>query len=140
MHDLTAVLAGARPDVHHPVGRLDGVLVVLDDDEGVAQVAQPGQGTHQPMVVPLVQPDRRLVEHVQHSDQAGSDLGRQPDPLRLAARESAGRPVQRQVVQPHVEQEPEPGLHLLEHGARDHRLAVPKLEVAEELGTVGDGK
>jgi hypothetical protein len=36
-------------------------------------------------VVALVEPDRRLVEDVEDADEAGSDLGGQPDPLRLAA-------------------------------------------------------
>ena len=90
-HDLAAVLAGARPDVHHPVGGPDRVLVVLDDDQGVAEIAQPGQRLDQPVVVPLVQPDRRFVQHVQHADQPGADLGGQPDPLRLAAGQG-GRP------------------------------------------------
>ena len=35
--DLAAVLAGARADVDDPVGGLDGVLVVLDDDQRVAE-------------------------------------------------------------------------------------------------------
>ena len=38
--DLAAVLAGARADVDHVVGDADGVLVVLDDQHGVADVAQ----------------------------------------------------------------------------------------------------
>jgi len=36
--DVAAVLPCARADVDDPVGRGDGVLVVLDDDERVAQV------------------------------------------------------------------------------------------------------
>ncbi len=67
----------------------DGVLVVLDDDQRVAEVAQPDQRLDQPVVVALVQPDARLVEDVEHADQAGADLGRQPDPLRLAAGQRA---------------------------------------------------
>ena len=35
-------------------------------------------------VVALVQADARLVEHVQHPGEAGADLGRQPDALRLS--------------------------------------------------------
>ena len=31
------------PDVHHPVGGADGVLVVLDHDQRVAEVAEPDQ-------------------------------------------------------------------------------------------------
>ena len=48
VHDLAAVLAGRRTDVDHPVGVGDGVVVVLDDDERVAEVAQPHQGLDQP--------------------------------------------------------------------------------------------
>ena len=68
-------------------------------------------------------PMRRLVQHVEHADQAGADLGGQPDPLRLAAGQRAGRPVERQVVQADVEQEAEPGVDLLEHPLGDLLLA-----------------
>ena len=88
--DLAAVLARARADVDDPVGGADGVLVVLDDDQGVAQVAQPDQRLDQPVVVALVQADRRLVEDVEHADEPGADLGGQPDALRLAAGQRAG--------------------------------------------------
>ena len=128
--DLAAVLAGARPDVDDPVGGADGVLVVLDDDQRVAQVAQPDQRLDQPAVVALVQPDRRLVQHVEHADQAGADLGGEPDPLRLAAGEGGRRPVERQVVQADVEQEAQPGVDLLEHPLGDHLLPVVSSRLA----------
>ena len=38
--DVAAVNAGARTDVDDPVGRAHHLLVVLDDDQGVAEVAQ----------------------------------------------------------------------------------------------------
>ena len=125
--DLAAVLAGTRADVDHPVGVVDGVLVVLDDDQRVAQVLQPDQRLDQPPVVPLVQTDRRLVQHVQHADQAGADLGREPDPLRLTTGQRAGRPAQRQVVQADVEQEPQPLADLLDHPLRD--LLLPRRQL-----------
>ncbi len=103
MHDLAAVLAGAGADVHDPVGDLDGVLVVLHDDERVAHVTQPHQGLDQAVVVPLVQTDGRLVQDVQDADEAGADLGGQPDALGLAAGEGAGRAVEREVVQADVD-------------------------------------
>ena len=83
----------------------DRVLVVLDDEDGVAEVAQADERVDQPMVVALVQADRRLVEHVQHADQTRADLAGQPDALRLAAGQRAGRARQREVVEPDVEQE-----------------------------------
>jgi hypothetical protein len=62
--DLPTVFAGARTDVDHPVGVLDGVLVVLDDHHGVAEIAKARERLDEAVVVPLVQADRRLVEHV----------------------------------------------------------------------------
>src|ERR687890_372525 len=59
--------SGPGPDVDHPVGDPDGVLVVLDHDQRVAEVLQPQQRLDQPVVVALVQPDRRLVEDGQHA-------------------------------------------------------------------------
>ena len=138
VHDLPAVLARARADVDHPVGGGDGVLVVLDDDEGVAEVAQPGQGLDEPVVVALVQPDARLVEHVEDADQAGADLGGEPDALGLAAGEGAGGPVEREVVEADVEQEPEPGVDLLDDALGDLPLAGGEVDVLEELGAVRD--
>ena len=69
----------------------DRLLVVLDDEHGVAEVAQPHQRVDEPAVVALVQADRRLVEHVQHADEAGADLAGEADALRLAAGQGAGR-------------------------------------------------
>ena len=140
MHDLATVLAGARADVDHPVGGGDGVLVVLDDDERVAEVAQPGEGLDQPVVVALVQADARLVEHVEDADQAGADLGGEPDPLRLAAGQRAGRSVEDEVVEADVEQEPEPGVDLLDDALGDLPLARGEVDVVEEARGIGDGE
>ena len=138
--DVPAVLPRPRPDVDHPVGGPDGVLVVLDDDQRVPQVAQPQQRLEQPVVVPLVQPDGRLVEHVQHPDQPGTDLGGQPDPLRLTAGQRGRRPVQGQVVQPDVEQETHPGVDFLHDPRGDLPVAVGKLQGQQELGQLADGQ
>ena len=88
--DVATVLPGPGTDVHDVVGGRDRRLVVLDDDERVAEVPQPDQRVDQPAVVALMEPDRRLVEDVEHADEAAPDLGREPDPLRLAARERRG--------------------------------------------------
>ena len=136
--DAAAVLAGAGADVDDPVALADRLLVVLDDDHRVAEVAQPGQGLDQPAVVALVQPDRRLVEHVQRADEPGADLAGQADPLGLTAGQRAGRAGQRQVVEADVEQEPEPGVDLLGHPLGDQPLALGQLEGGEELGRLAD--
>ena len=106
--DLAAVAAGARTEVDDPVGGLDRRLVVLDDEHRVAEVAQAVQRLDQPLVVALVQADRRLVEDVQHARQLAAELRREPDALRLAARQRRRRAVEREVVEPDVEQERQP--------------------------------
>ena len=88
---LATVLPRAGTDVDDVVGDPDRLLVVLDDEHGVAEVAQADHRVDEPLVVPLVQPDRRLVEHVEHADQTAADLAREPDALRLAAGERARR-------------------------------------------------
>ena len=92
--DVAAVLAGARAHVDEPVGAAHHLLVVLDDEHGVAEVAQPLERADQPVVVALVEPDRRLVEDVEHADELRADLRREPEPLRLAARERRRRAVE----------------------------------------------
>ena len=124
---VAAVLAGARADVDDVVGDPDGVLVVLDHDHRVAQVPQADEGVDQLAVVPLVQADGRLVEHVEHADQPAADLRGQPDALRLAAGQGGRRAVEAQVVQAHVEQELHPGPDLPQHPVGDQVVALGQL-------------
>ncbi len=124
MDQPAAVLPRRRPDVDDPVRRSDRLLVVLDHQQRVAEVAEPDQRRDQPCVVALVEADRRLVQDVEHAHQARSDLGRQPDALRLAAAQRPGRAVQGQVVEADVDQEAEPRADLLEHLAGDRVLAL----------------
>jgi len=42
-HDLAAADTAFRAEIDDPVGGLDDVEVVLDDDDGVAVIAQPVQ-------------------------------------------------------------------------------------------------
>ena len=119
MHDLAAVLARARADVDDPVGGADGVFVVLDDDERVAEVLELDEGVDEAAVVALVQADARLVEHVEHAGEAGADLGREADALRLAAGERRRRARQVEVAEADLEQELEPQPDLAQHLRRD---------------------
>ena len=88
-HDLASVLARAGPDVDDVVGDADRLLVVLDHEHRVAEVAQPDHRVDEALVVALVEADRRLVEHVEDADESAADLAGEPDALGLAARERA---------------------------------------------------
>ena len=127
------MLAGAGPHVHEMVGRAHHLLVVLDDDNRVAEVAQPLERPDQLPVVALVEPDRRLVEDVEHADELRADLGREPEPLRLAARERRRRAVELQVPDADVVEERQPLADLLDDPRADQLLGLRQLERVEEL-------
>ena len=113
--DAPALLAGAEPEIDDVIGDLDHVGVVLDDEHGVALIAQLPQDRDQPQVVARVQADRRLVEHVQRADQRRAERGRQVDALRFAARQRRRQPIERQVVEADVAQERQPPPDFLQH-------------------------
>ena len=61
---MSAVDAGAGPHVDHVVGGTDCVLVVFDDDDGIADIAQALKGLDQALVIALMKADRWLVQNV----------------------------------------------------------------------------
>ena len=136
--DVAAVHARARPHVHEPVGRAHHLLVVLDHEHGVAEVLEPLEGADQPVVVALVEADRGLVEDVEHADQLGADLGRESQPLRLAARERRGRAVELQVADADVVEEREALADLLHDPVADQLLGLGQPERVEELERARD--
>ncbi|MEI2703596.1 MAG: hypothetical protein V9E83_14515 [Baekduia sp.] len=99
------MLAGTGADVDDVVGGEHRLLVVLDDEHGVAEIAEPFERRDQLRVVALVEADRGLVEHVEHADERGADLGREPDPLRLAAGKRRGGALHREVADADVLEE-----------------------------------
>ena len=117
--DMAAMHAGAGADIDDVVGEADGVLVVLDHDHGIAEVAQPLQRFQQPRIVALVQADRGLVQHIEHAGQPRADLRRQPDALAFAAGQRAGGARQGQVIQADIEQERQPLADLLQDARGD---------------------
>ena len=111
--------AGAGADVEHVIGEPDRVLVMLDHDHGIAEVAQPLQRLQQPRVVALVQADRGLVQHVEHAGQPRADLRGEADALAFAAGQRAGGAREREIIQADVEQEGQPLADLLQHARGD---------------------
>ncbi len=104
-HHLAAVDARPGAHLHDVVGGADGVLVVLHDDDRVADVAQAFERGDHLHVVLGMQADARLVEHVEHAHQPRADLRGQADPLRLAAGERARAAVEVQIVEADAQQQ-----------------------------------
>src|SRR5271157_1085783 len=88
--DFAAVAACAGAEVNYIVRAANRVLVVLDYQHRVAQIAQRFQRLQQPAVVAMMQADRRLIEDVQHPAQLRSNLRGQADALAFAAAQGHG--------------------------------------------------
>ena len=134
------MLAGARAEVDEVVGGAHRLLVVLDDDHRVAEVAQPLERRDQLRVVALVQADRGLVEDVEHADERGADLRRQADPLGLAAGERRGGAVHREVADADVLQEAQPLGDLAQDQPRDVAVGLGELDLLEPLQGAARGE
>ncbi len=138
--DPPAVFARAGAEVDEVVGGAHRLLVVLDHDHRVAEIAQPLQRGDQLRVVTLVQPDRGLVEDVQHADQRAADLRGQADPLRLPAGERGGGAVHREVADADVLQELQPLGDLAQDQPRHVAVGVGELHLIEPLDRAPRGE
>src|SRR6185369_15325263 len=94
--------SGAGAHVDHMVGGADRLLVMLDDEHGVAEAAQALQRLQEAVVVLLVETDRGLVEDVEDAREAAADLRGEADALALAAGEGARCAVEVEIVEPHI--------------------------------------
>ena len=113
---------------------------MLDDDDRVPLISQVLQAAQQHRVVARVQPDRRLIKDVQYPHQPAADLPRQPNALRFAARERRSGAIQREVIEPTPQQEPQPPANLLEGLNGDEGLRLVEFDVLKELESVFDGE
>src|ERR1019366_1356155 len=95
---------GAGAEVDDIVGAADGFFIVLDDENGIAEVAQVFERGEKTPVVAMVQADGRLVEYVEDAAQLGSDLSGETDALAFSAGECGGRAAERQVAEANVVQ------------------------------------
>ena len=134
------MLARTGAEIHHVIRRADRLLVVLHHDDGVAEIAQAVQRAEQRAIVPLVQADGRLVEHVQHARQVRSDLRGEPDALAFAAGERRRAASERQVPDADLVEEAQAILHFPQDALRDDPLAIGQLdpvEYVERLAVTG---
>ena len=117
-HHVAAVFAGARPEVDQVVGRANRLFVVLDDEHGVAEIAQLAERAEQPPVVALMQANRRLVEHVEHAGELRANLRGEPDALPFSARERRGAAAEREIADADIDEKAKPIADLAQRRAR----------------------
>ncbi len=135
--DLAPVDARAGAEIDHVIGGADRILVMLDHDHRVAEIAQALQCFQQPVVVALVEADAGLVEDVEHAAQSAADLAGEADALALAAAQGAAGAIEVEVVEPDVVEEAQPLVDFLEDRAGDLVLGVGQLVRQREEPVLG---
>ena len=110
--DLPAVLPGPRAEVDDVLGGADDLGVVLDDHDRVADLPERAEDLDEPGVVARMKPDRGLVEDEERPDERRAQGGGEVDALGLPAAQGEGHPVERDVVEPDLEEELQPVLDL----------------------------
>ena len=130
---FAAMNPGAGAEIKNVIGGANGVGIMLNDEHGVAEVAQSLERGEQTVVVTLVQADAGFVQHIEHANERGTNLGGQSNALGFAAAKGAALAVQRQVAQPDVAKETEAGANFLHHFAGDLLLEFGELERHKKL-------
>ena len=111
--------AGTRADVHHVIGSTDGVFIVFHHHQGVSKIPEPHQGVQETVVVPLMQADAWLIQHIEHPGETGTDLGCETDALGFTAGERHRRSIKAQVVETNIKQEFQTQADFPEHQITD---------------------
>ena len=65
---------------------------MFHNDQCISQIPQIFECCKQLIIIPLMQSDTRLIKDIGNPHKSGADLGRQTDPLCLAAGKGTGRP------------------------------------------------
>ena len=131
--DRAAVHSRARSQVDDVIGLADRILVVLDHDHRIAEIAQIHERVEQALIIALVQSDGGLVEDVHDAHEAGSDLACEADALRLSAGQRVGAAVEREITESDIRQKTEAVGNFLDDLDRDFTAPAGELEAREEL-------
>src|SRR5438552_15555086 len=86
--EFSAVYSALRSEIDHPVGELDHVEIVLDENECVALLEKPVEDPPQLLDVFEVKTCCRLVHHIEAPSRLSSrqrELARDLDALRLSS-------------------------------------------------------
>ena len=102
VYDLTSQTSCFGTDVDEPVGSTDDFLVMLYDNDRVAEVAKLLQHLDEPFCVAAVEADTRFVQNIETPHQAASQRCGEVDALAFTSRKAVRRAIQRQVTKADV--------------------------------------
>ena len=140
--DTPAVIAAPRPEVDDVIGRPDDVGMMLDGDDGPAEIDQALEGREQVVDVGPVEARRRLLQDVEdRSAGRPAHLGGELDALGLAARQGRRALAELEVAEAEPPQDLEVGGQALFGRVERGRLVDAHLEdVVDRLAAVAHGQ
>ena len=133
----SAMYACAGPQIDDMVGAPHEFVVVFDDEEGIALVAERFEGLDQAVVVARVQADAGLVEHVEDAGEIGAELRGEADALGFAAGKRPGGAVEREIAEAHMVEKTQAFPDLRNDVLRDEapaRIELEGAQMGEKLG------
>src|SRR5271168_517326 len=122
--------AGAHVD--QVIGLEHRLAIVLDHQHRVAEFLEALEGREQALIVALMKSYRRLVEDVEHANQARADLRGETNALALTAREAPRSAIESQILEADVGEKIQPLANFLEDEPRDFGLLRAQLRRGEE--------
>src|SRR5512136_106959 len=129
-----------RSDVKNMICAANGLFIMFDHYQGVAQISQLFQGVDQSGIVPLVKPNRWLIQYIQNPGQIRADLSSQADALRFSTGKSSGIPGKSNVTQAHMFEKAKSRSDLFQDLSGNLSLLIGKLlfQIFEERYTFGN--
>src|SRR5690348_9232112 len=94
VEQLAAEFAGSRTEIDNEVGGLNGVGIVLDDKDGVAEIAQGLKDVDKTLGIARMETDGRLVQNIEGADQVRAERGGELNALGFAAGMSGSEPIE----------------------------------------------
>ena len=79
--NFAAMCSGVRPNVHNPVGMSDDIVIMFNDEQRITSAFEFIQRAQQCLGIGRVQPCRRLIQDVDHTEQLRADLRGQSQTL-----------------------------------------------------------
>src|SRR6266567_5442682 len=125
--EIAASIARAGAEVDDEIGAADGVFVVLDDEDGIAEIAKMLERAKKARVVAGVETDAGFIKNVENAAQARADLRGQTDALRFTAGKRGGGAIQAEVAESHGEKEIDALGDFFERPRGDFFLALREL-------------
>ena len=130
---VSAIHTRTGTHIYYVIGSANRILVVLDDDDGVADIAQALKRLDQAFVVALMKTDRRLIQNIEHAHEARADLRCQTDALGFTTGERRRGAIERQIVEADIDQKTQTLQDFLDNATADKLLALGELQTLKKL-------